>query len=127
MSTQQAASAGSVNRDVASVVRPKRRLTVFFISFMLVCSVGLNVLLARKVNQLRSAQNASAADRLLKIGTNVPPITAMRLGGQVETISYASSDRPTVLYVFTPQCGWCTRNLDNLKALLEQIPTTTAP
>jgi hypothetical protein len=27
------------------------------------------------------------------------------------------SDRPTVLYVLSPRCGWCSRNEDNIRAL----------
>ena len=49
----------------------------------------------------------------------MPPMVAKGLDGRSETIAYTGSDRPTVLYIFTPQCGWCTRNMDNLKALLK--------
>jgi peroxiredoxin len=56
----------------------------------------------------------------LEVGTAVPSFTAKRLDGGSETIIYAGSVRPTVLYIFTPQCEWCTRNLDNLKTLIDQ-------
>jgi len=40
------------------------------------------------------------------------------LGGQQEVISYQSGGQPTVLYVVTPTCVWCARNMDNFKKLL---------
>lgn len=100
--------------------RRGERLTDKILISMLVISVTLNVLLARKVRQFTSVQSAALAERLLKVGTPVPPITAKRLGGGSETISYSASDRPTVLYVFTPQCIWCQRNLENLKTLIKE-------
>jgi hypothetical protein len=29
-------------------------------------------------------------------------------------------NRPTVLYIFTPPCTWCARNVDNLKTLVDK-------
>jgi hypothetical protein len=40
------------------------------------------------------------------------------LDGQPEVISYHETNQATVLYVFTPTCIWCARNLNNLKTLL---------
>ncbi len=78
----------------------------------MVGSVVLNVLLARKV------RSTGASSHVLQVGVNVPPITATRTDGKIETIAYSSSDRPTVLYIFTPTCSWCERNMDNIKALI---------
>jgi peroxiredoxin len=87
---------------------------------MLVVSVALNVMLALKIRELTGMQNALRAGRELEIGTEVPPITATRLDGRSETITYADSPRPTVLYVFTPQCVWCARNLENIRTLIDR-------
>ncbi len=87
---------------------------------MLVASVVLNVMLSLRVRELTAKQDAARADRELQVGTVVPPIAAKRLDGRSETIAYAGSDRPTVLYIFTPQCEWCTRNLDNLRTLVSR-------
>lgn len=84
----------------------------------LVGSVTLNVLLAHRVRKLTYARSASITEHQLKAGTMVPPITANRLNGHQEVISYLGSSQPTVLYVFTPPCTWCARNVDNFKALL---------
>jgi peroxiredoxin len=84
---------------------------------LLVASVTLNVLLARKVQESNLIASARIADRLLRTGTIVPSIVAKRLDGQQELISYEKTNEPTVLYVFTPPCSWCARNLDNFKTL----------
>jgi peroxiredoxin len=95
--------------------------TVFVgVAVTLVLSVMLNVLLARKVRSLNNLQASRTADRFLKAGATVPPITANRLGGQQEAISYQNADQATVLYVFTPPCTWCARNMDNFKTLLDK-------
>jgi len=82
---------------------------------LLVAAVALNVVLARKVHSLARSQTPQLSG--LEVGAIVPPITAKRADGKIETIAYSSSDRPTVLYVFTPSCIWCERNLDNIKQL----------
>ena len=88
---------------------------------LLLCSsVALNVVLAHRVRSFQQFQATRAADRLLKVGVTVPSIAAKRLGGEHEVISYESVDGPTVLYVFTPPCSWCARNLDNFKTLLDR-------
>jgi hypothetical protein len=90
------------------------------ITLALVASVSINVLLARKVRSLDSARLAQLSEYQLKVGAKVPPINALRLGGQQETLSYRSADQPTVLYIFTPPCTWCARNIDNLETLLDE-------
>lgn len=64
------------------------------------------------------SQRAAGTSDIPAIGTRVPPIVAQRLGGGRETIAYGPSEQPTLLYVFTPACQWCTRNLDNLRTLV---------
>jgi peroxiredoxin len=87
---------------------------------VLVASVALNVLLAQKVRSLSDSRLAKNSEYQLKIGMSVPAITASRLGGEREVISYQGTSQPTVLYVFTPPCTWCARNIDNLKTLLDK-------
>jgi peroxiredoxin len=88
---------------------------------LLLCSsVALNVVLARRVRSFQQFQSTKAADRLLKVGAIVPPITAKLLSGQQQAISYLGTNQPTVLYIFTPPCSWCARNMDNLKTLVDR-------
>jgi len=87
---------------------------------MLVVSVTLNVLLSRKVREFNSTRGAALAERLLKVGTTVPPIAAKRLDGQQGVICYKGAEQSTVLYIFTPPCSWCARNVDNVKTLVDK-------
>jgi peroxiredoxin len=85
---------------------------------LLVGSVSLNVVLARKVQSFHQLQSIKAAERVLKVGATVPPIIGKRLDGQQSVIFYQGTEQSTVLYIFTPPCSWCARNMDNLKTLL---------
>jgi peroxiredoxin len=87
---------------------------------LLLASVSLNVVLARRIQSFRQFQSIRASERLLKLGTTVPSIVAKRLDGQQEVISYQDAEQSTVLYIFTPPCSWCARNMENLKTLLEK-------
>lgn len=108
-------------RIAPGAVQRAPRASLAVITVALVMSVTLNVLLARRVQSLTNAHSGRIAGRLLKIGTAVPPITVVRFDGQQEVISYQSAtNQSTVLYVFTPPCTWCARNMDNLKALVEK-------
>jgi peroxiredoxin len=103
-----------------------RRLLVVTIS-LLICSVVLNVMLARETRKLRARVLtfrtevlAIKAEQSLAAGTVLPPIEAKDLDGHPKTVEYNSSDLPTVLYVFTPPCGWCAKNISNVKTLAEE-------
>jgi peroxiredoxin len=85
--------------------------------FLLTASVILNVFLARKIGRLDRSFSAAESLQNLTVGTSVPPFEAKDLNGNKAVISYSDSQKPTIIYIFTPQCMWCTRNLDNIKAL----------
>ena len=97
--------------------RRSGRVTYIFI-VPLIVSVVLNVALAHKLKTLTHARSVRSAELALQVGATVPPIVAKLLGGQQDSISYQTTNQPTVLYIFTPPCSWCARNIDNLKALL---------
>ncbi len=104
-------------------VRAPRRasgVALIAVTVALTTSVMLNVLLAHRVRSLTHAQSARIGEYQLKAGVIVPPISAKRVDGQEEVISYEGMDRPTVLYVFTPPCSWCARNMDSFKTLLDK-------
>jgi len=94
------------------------RLWDIALVFLLIVSVVLNVLLGRRINQLTTVENAVMVERQLKVGTQVPVIQANDHTGQPHTIAFNQEDKPTVLYVFTPPCKWCERNMDNIKELV---------
>ena len=51
-------------------------------------------------------------------GTRLPLLQAKDLSGKPVSIAFDSDSRPTVLYVFTPTCIWCKKNLQNLKSIV---------
>lgn len=91
------------------------------LTVLLVLSVGLNILLSRKV------QEVTEISRLLRLkldtpvlrpGAKAPEFSAYELDGQKRLLNYAEASIPTVLYVFTPDCHWCERNLDNIRSVV---------
>jgi peroxiredoxin len=111
---------GETSAGTLETPRSASRGALAACTIALVVSVALNVLLAHKVRSLTDARSARIAEQQLKVGTTAPPITAKRLDGQEETISYEQVKQTTVLYIFTPPCTWCARNMDNLKTLLDK-------
>jgi peroxiredoxin len=52
-------------------------------------------------------------------GSKAPEFSARELDGQKTFVNYAEVNVPTVLYVFTPECHWCARNLENIRSLVD--------
>jgi peroxiredoxin len=89
----------------------------------LVCSVLLTVVLARKV------QDLAEISRLLRLkvdspelvpGSTAPAFSAKESNDQKVFLNYADSDVPTVIYLFSPDCRWCDRNLNNIGVLADK-------
>jgi hypothetical protein len=53
------------------------------------------------------------------VGTHAAPLEVHDLLGRSLTLPPGEPGRTTVIYVFSPRCGWCKRNLANMKALLK--------
>jgi len=88
---------------------------------VLVGSVCVNGLLIWRVHSLRETVKYLTEDRVLAVNAKAPPIIARDLGGKTAVVDYTSSGKATVLYVFTPTCSWCRRNLRNLKELAKGV------
>ena len=89
-------------------------------ALLLAGSVALNVVLA---HNLRRFTHPIGSVESLQVGAIVPPFHATDLRGQTQTVTYDRVFNPTVLYVFTPPCSWCARNMDNFKTLIEKDST----
>jgi peroxiredoxin len=63
------------------------------------------------------APGAQSARNTPEIGSTIDELSLLRLDGQVETIRFDGGGSSTLIYVFTPSCKWCERNLSNLRAL----------
>jgi hypothetical protein len=96
------------------------RITCLVATFLLICSASLNVLLAQKVRQLREGIRLIKSEARLAEGSSVPPIAVRDVNGWPAIISYEQTGPPTLLYIFTPSCGWCSKNVANIQALAEQ-------
>lgn len=97
----------------------ERAAIVSILAALLICSATLNILLARKAENLGLALAEAEAEGVLKIGAVLPQLEVRDSSGSLARINYAGSERPTVLHVISPQCVWCTRNIPNMKALAE--------
>jgi AhpC/TSA family len=58
------------------------------------------------------------------IGSTLPALDAERFNGTREQVKFGADGRPTLIYVFSPSCGWCAKNLNNLKTLLSAVTTS---
>ena len=85
---------------------------------LLICSLGLNLLLGLRVSKLNRTVESMRFGNDLRIGTQVPAIEGRVLGARPQDLHFVDSKVPTVIYVFRPDCGWCKRNLDNLRSLV---------
>lgn len=95
---------------------------ILAVTTVLLCgSVVINVELAERLRRANFRQEISELDRKLSPGDMVLDIEAREMNGTPTIYFYADSEdeRPTILYVFSPTCGWCTKNLANLQALSE--------
>jgi peroxiredoxin len=108
MSDDMLASPGNSN--------PTKRIDILLLALLL-GSLSLNVYLGWYTvdlkNSLRSRQDSSK----LVPGTAIQPISVSDLNGKSEIISYADGGKPTVLYVLSPMCDWCERNMQNIQTL----------
>ena len=92
-------------------------------TILLILSVVINLSLAYCLWENRKAYfelgNAIEYDKGVLPGEKVPPLIVYdSTRGKVE-ISYR--DKPTILYVFTPDCPWCLKNLENIKLLASRV------
>jgi len=87
---------------------------------LLVCSLGINLLLARRVVSLKLLVGTMKSEAQLAAGDKVAGITARDAQGNIAVLDYRSTSVPTVLFVISPTCGWCTKNIMNMRALTEQ-------
>lgn len=89
--------------------RGSGQLLSFATLLLLTCSVGINVLQARRINDLVNPEPV-----MKRIGKVVAPIDGI---GSTGPTSVKFAGRPTVLYFFSTSCKWCERNWPNVKAL----------
>ena len=85
-------------------------------------SVAINVLQGTRLLRLADAGKEQTGQGELRPGMIRPNLELKDLSGRRVMIDFGSTEKSTVLYVFTPSCAWCARNSQNLAALAKQIP-----
>lgn len=84
-------------------------------------SLALNVSLGWRLRSLE--QHAYGLSRIKRtqaqIGMFVPSLVVHNLSGDQQTLELVGK-RPTVLYVFSPSCIWCEKNLENIRYIASQ-------
>ena len=116
--------ASNVNPDRAGDARREARSRPYLFVLTLLLLVGsatLNVFLAKRVEGLRRDLLYVKSENRLAAGASVQAIEAKDLDGRPTSIAYANGSRPTVIYVFSPSCRWCAKNLSNIKTLASQV------
>lgn len=87
------------------------------ILFMLILLI-LNVILVKQNISLKaSLSTRPKRDSSLEPGMKVPALEGKDLDGNEMIISYGSDRRKTVLLSFSPQCGFCEKNMPNWDAI----------
>jgi len=111
----------SVPREVA---RQRPRVWWFVILSFLALSVTINALQVLKIRSMQEPLQRCAdmvfgrtAPPQSNVGVPAPPLKLHDLAGKAVELSASRPGKMTVLYLFSPQCGWCRRNGPNMKAL----------
>jgi peroxiredoxin len=76
------------------------------------CSLMLNLVHAQRLRASHAAEIASVRE-----GTMLPPLDLVSSNGRRAQLRYGEHELPTILYFFSPACGWCERNWNNVVAL----------
>jgi peroxiredoxin len=89
----------------------RKQLVSMVMMALLVVSVGVNVLQAKRIRTLVDPELPAPA----VLGHQAPAIPALTPRGEPATIQF--DGRPTLVYYFSPSCPWCERNWANVRAL----------
>lgn len=85
-----------------------------FTVFIAAISLAMNAGFSYEVHSLRVALEHAQS---LTVGTRLTSLAVTDDHNKSVTLNFDGADRPTVIYVFSPTCGWCAKNLNNVKAL----------
>ena len=95
----------------------------YLLILLLILSVFLNVFLALEIKSLKSTLNLignETREHQIILGRMVSSLDVQNLKGENIKIDYKEISKPTIIYVFSPDCIWCERNLQNAKYLYEK-------
>jgi peroxiredoxin len=88
---------------------------------LLVVSLVLNgVLIYRRVSWASEARVSQPSSKIIKEGRVAPAIYARNLLGEATSVDFHAG-LPTLIYVFRPDCHYCEKNFDSVKALAASL------
>lgn len=91
--------------------------SVSFNNALLAVALSVNLFLGWQIHSIkRTIAHADDVSSAAKVGMMLSPISVMDLDGKKVKIDF-SETAPTVLYVMSPSCRWCSRNLANIRKL----------
>lgn len=81
---------------------------------LLLVSATVNVVQARRIQSSAKLRTSGA-----HVGLRAEPFAVTDVNGKPTWIHFDQSV-PTVIYYFSPSCGWCERNWDNVREVASQ-------
>jgi hypothetical protein len=114
-------NAAATERTLVKLGQDERK-SIFTLAALLLVMAALlssNLLLVKK-NRALDRQLMRKGQQYLGVGDHVPTLRGLGLDGEIKTVSYGQDDRATLVFVFSPSCGWCKINLPNWQAILGQ-------
>lgn len=108
-------------RSWPSVFNPEVKSILRLVAILLIMAALLssNLLLVKR-NQALDRQLMRKGQQYLGAGDRVPTLRGLGLDEKIKNLSYGAEEKPTLLLVFSPSCGWCKINLPNWQAILGQ-------
>lgn len=92
---------------------------------LMVCLLGLstltNFMLVTRVHRLQRSISFAQHKATLSEGDQVPSETLADVRGKTWSLSYTTLSSPTILYIMTPECGWCRKNSDVVSSFAKLV------
>ena len=96
------------------------RINIAFLVALILC-LGIVVLQGKYIRTLQLDEEQLASAGTVDRGMLAPELNVLDSSGKRVVLSYASTNRPTLIYVFRPGCAWCERNGEAVNWLTSQV------
>jgi len=90
------------------------------LAFSALMNISLGYRVQTQQRDLHALEERMSKERSI-IGVKLADLHVKNIDGQLTTIQFTQADPPTIIYVFRPGCGWCAKNLSNIKELSRQF------
>lgn len=104
----------NTSRIMSAFTKTRTAIAAYGALGTLALSLGVNVYLGLRVIRPQGAPTAHS----MPVGARFPALTVHDLSGKEIKMTWPSSENKlTVVYLFSPNCIWCRRNIENFKAM----------